>query len=46
MKESMIFGLIVGTCLGLVTATMSKDARTVVNKGTQMAKEKMQQIGK
>ena len=46
MKESMIFGLIVGTCLGLVTATISKDARTVVNKGTQMAKEKMQQIGK
>ena len=42
----MIIGLIAGTCIGLVTATMSRDARVAVNKGTQMAKEKMQQLTK
>ncbi len=46
MKDSMIFGLVVGTCLGLVTATMSKDARIAVNKGAQMAKEKVQELTK
>ena len=46
MKSSMIIGLIAGTCIGLVTATMSRDARVAVNKGTQMAKEKMQQLTK
>jgi hypothetical protein len=46
MKNGMILGLLAGTCIGLITATMSKDARVAVNKGTQMAKEKMQQLTK
>ncbi len=46
MKESMIFGLIAGTCIGLVTATMYKPARDVVNKGTKMAKQTVQELTK
>ncbi len=44
MKGSMMIGLIAGTCLGAVVATMSKPTRTAINKGAAMAKEKMQEM--
>lgn len=44
MKASMLFGLVAGTCIGAVVATMYKPARTAINKGAEMAKTKMQEL--
>ena len=40
MKGAMIFGLVTGTCLGAVVATMYKPAREAVQRGTKLVKQK------
>lgn len=44
MKEGMFIGLIAGTCIGAMVATMYKPARDVVKKGTSAVKQKAKQI--
>lgn len=46
MKASMIFGLAVGAMAGAIVATMYKPARTAINKGANMAKQKVCEMAK
>lgn len=46
MKGSMMFGLIAGTLIGAVVVTMYKPARNIINKGANMAKQKVTEMAK
>ena len=44
MKNAMLIGLIAGTCVGAVVATMYKPARDAVRKSTDMVAKKAKDI--
>lgn len=44
MKSDILFGIIVGSMIGITVATYCKGAQKMVKKGTQMVKQEAENI--